>query len=224
MRFVAHERGILTSMGFIGHLIGSGEPAAWIGCDIPTNTFSPLTKEQAELQDVEEAIRLELSGVTSAKLESVSPGPHPNDPPDVIATLSDGDLACETFQLQMPAVRGSNNVPISRQQRFEKLRQSLLAQSATLGGKVRQHRNFVVYVWFGDPLHPESDHLPRQDDQLLLQLLQTTVPPTTQGPVWKTSAIEPVGHVAWNVDRTIGLTWSSLPKGYSTSSRSFNGL
>lgn len=219
-----NSTGMMVTLGIRGIQRDSGEPVVFFACDVPEAVRAPMDKPEQELRDVEEALTYLLTEPESPELISVVPGPHPNDPPDVIANLSDGSLACEAFQLHMPATGHKGNVSPGREARFDRLRSQLIAQAAQVRTTVQAHVGSVVYVWFGDPGAPADVRQPDRDAANLIDLLQANSPPSGPPPTdpWPTTA--PPDHVQWNTDKTLGLTWSSLPPPYVSDFRSAFGF
>ena len=224
-RFLAAwgSAGMTTSLGMAGKIVSTGEPVVYLACDVAEQLRPPRDKVDQEKDDVGSCLDT-LLAESVVSVRSLEAGPHPNDPPDVVATLSDGRrLGCETFQLHLPAtVAGRNDRPLARRARFEKLRGEIMRRSGSLGGKLRRHRRTVVYVWFGSSATPVSSEVPTgaADADLLIQHLTSSSPPSVAPAV--ATRFEPFpanaapNAVAWNSDQTLGVTWSSLPSAYDS--------
>ncbi len=207
---MAQTQGLQTMYGYVG-TEEDGEPVVAIVADIPTQVRSPLDKRETELVDVRRF--LIHAGHGDAPLEA---GAHPNSPPDTIATIGGEEVRIEAAQLHLPQQPGrKNNTHASRYFAFEHLRNTLVAQSTRLSGPLRQHRGYVVCVWFGDPLAVAGDRFPIRTAEPLIDLLRKAQPPppAPAGPLPKQAQD---GVVAWNKDKAIGVSWGNLPAEYDS--------
>lgn len=206
---MAHTQGLQTLHGYVGQE-EDGEPVVVIVADIPTQVRSPVNKAETELLDVRRFL-MDL-GHDEAPLV---PGGQPNSPPDTIATIRGEQVRIEAAQLHLPRQSGrKNNTHASRYFAFEQLRRTLIAQSTRLNGALRQHRGYVVYVWFGDPLAVAGARFPTRAPEALIDLLRRARPPAApRGPLPQQASD---GTVAWNADKTVGVSWGNLPPEYDS--------
>jgi hypothetical protein len=195
----------------------SGEPRFALAFDHPIQVAPPRDKLTKEMDDV----RTFLTQNHREDDFNLSPGPHPNQPPDVFADRGGQRIGIEATQLLMPSDEGRGNLTsISRAKVFDQLRDDLLSRSARLKGGLRQHRGHILYIWFagqdsvarGMPCRKTS-----VDD--LEALLKTSHPPQAIGP-GPLPPQAPPDSVRWSKDRQIGVSWGDLPRGYiSTTTR-----
>jgi hypothetical protein len=207
---MAHTQGLQTLHGYVGHE-EDGEPVVVIVADIPTQVRLPLDKAETELLDVRRFL-IDL-GHGEAPLV---PGGQPNSPPDTIATIRGEQVRIEAAQLHLPQQSGrKNNTHASRYFAFDHLRKTLITQSTRLSGALRQHRGYVVYVWFGDPLAVAGARFPTRTPEALIDLLcrAQPPPPPPRGPLPQQASD---GTVALNEDKTIGISWGNLPPEYNS--------
>ncbi len=207
---MAQTRGLQTMHGYVGNE-EDGEPVVVIVADIPTQVRPRLDKGETELLDVRRFL-IDL-GHGDAPLVL---GAHPNSPPDTIATIRGEAVRVEAAQLHLPQQPGrKNNTHASRYFAFEHLRNTLIARSTQLSGALRQHRGYVVYVWFGDPLAVAGARFPIRTPEPLIDLLRKAQPPPP-APVGPLPKPAQDGVVAWNEDKTIGVSWGNLPAEYNS--------
>lgn len=200
---MAHTQGLQTMHGYVGHE-EDGDPAVVIVGDIPTQVRPPSDKGETELLDV----RRFLIDLGHGDVRLVR-GPHANGPPDRIASICGAKVRIEAAQLHLPQQPGRrNDIHASRYFAFGHLRNTLIAGSSRLSGGLRQHR-YVVYVWSGDPLAAAAVRFPTRPADPLIDLLRKVQPPPP-APVGLLPERARDSIVAWNEDKTIGVSWPSF--------------
>lgn len=213
---VGAQREVIVA-GMAGNDLSTGERMVYISADTPQQVRQPLDKQAAELLDVQRFLAHEYPNA----LVEVRPGPQPNQPPDVMATVNHEELHVEAAQLLAPASSAASKqlTSPSRWREFTKTREELMRRCRPLSSRLRRHRGTVVHVWYASPeTFLTGTGLPSlktgPDDTIAL--LSSVAPPPP--PPWRIGlpASAGPGSVAWNADQTIGVTWADLPAGYAS--------
>ncbi|MFC9839484.1 hypothetical protein ACFVKB_37670 [Rhodococcus sp. NPDC127530] len=193
------------------------EPAIVVLTEIPTTKRLARSKQQQEADDV----RAFLSAcIPAAEVGAVYPGPHKNDPPDCYAHVGDRRYAIETAQLTLPSQNGKPN-SVGRWKLFEQLKEQLFRESGRLKSRLRQHRGYMVTVWFNLDGENRLPPRARRIDEMI-DHLKSARPP---GPEFFDPSRDRGGlpetvpaNTAMNQTdgNTVGCTWAVLPPGFQT--------
>jgi len=206
----------LSLLGSVGAATSDRDPMVVVAAEIPNRVRPPMTKGQQEMSDLWDLVRREVPG---APADGLIPGPHPNSAPDAILKLPTGVVRLEAAQLHVPATNalGTN---MSRWAIFDQIRSSLIMRSAALAGALRQHRGFLIYVWFMDRARrdPHFSLPPRKDPaHEIVGLLRGSRPSATvQRGGRQQPDPAPEDVVAWSGDHSIGVSWGDLPAAYQS--------
>ncbi len=209
--FSQSDSGKFELHGMAGVTKETQEPVFIVATELPTSRQPPRSKQEQETGDVKAF--LTAGGVPSFE---VVPGPHKNDPPDCLVDVGDRRYAIETAQLLLPARKGKPNA-VGRWKLFEQLRDQLFRQSGRLQSRLRQHRGYMVTVWFN---MEDENRLPprtREIDQMI-DHLKAVRPPGKDlvAPSYVArlpNTIPPNTVMNQNDSKSVGCTWAALPPG-----------
>lgn len=200
----------------MGILAATGEQAVAIAFDLAQLQHAEQTKQQQEIGAVVACLGNLRSDVRFGDIR-LAPGPHPNDPPDLVATIFGKSLNVEVAQVHLPAQLGGR--AISAYKRFEELRAALLKSSYRLGRVYRKHRDKFVTVWFGDSSASYTAPVP-QSAEAVIEMLRKFDPPPPQERIPQNSK----GFSKQSDDVTVGMTWGPLMPDYRSSFRTATGF
>jgi hypothetical protein len=173
----------------------------------------PQFKFIQELRDVRRLFA--AVGIPDSRY-TLEAGPDPNGAPDLVATLADRSLAVEATHLHLPAPPGeSHQSGVAVASAFENLVNRLIEHSATLKSRLRAHRGYRVFVFFGGADGRALEMPPKVRGKINLDQLVAFLKATNPPPIFSEREREaPDEHISeaiqYNDDQSIGLTWQRL--------------
>jgi hypothetical protein len=169
----------------------------------------PKTKIAQELRDVKAFLK---SVNVSQKSYRIKPGPHPNRPPDVVATFGAVEVAIEATQMHIPGSsrhRGLNGVGLAKV--FESLVANLAKEGASLRQELHAHRGFMLFLSFGEAEGPASGLPPKANDfrrvPEVVEFLREVQPPLEFLPLGLQPSTRYRDDIRYNSNKTVGVTW-----------------
>ena len=211
--------GEVASMSALrGVVSATREPVVVVAYDLPTLVRGAMSKAEAELLDVSRAFQ----DLYDDEPIAVSPGPHPNEPPDAIVSIAGTEVCVEATQLLVPAGDGVGR--LARWSQFQAVRDRLITDSGRLKSQMRQHRGQLLLLWFGEPgegLPPPRRHRARD----VIENLKRSNPPRESSHTDLPDHIPADQVPMWTADdKSVGCTWAPLPRGYTSNFHSALGF